>query len=112
MRPRAGVRWSVSIALAVVASFLSKAPADDVFTTKDVAPKESYELHFLGCKLEGDPTSTKRLGVFQLIWTADEPTKLLVGVSPDGKKVVPVTDFVVHIATGTIPFKGIYPLPP
>jgi hypothetical protein len=77
-----------------------------------VAPRDSYELHYLGCKADGGPNPNKneRIGIFQLIWKADAPTEFLAVVSSDGKTVVPTPDFVVHLEPGVVHETGIYPL--
>lgn len=86
--------------------------ADDVFTSKLVAPKDSYELHYLGCKVDDAPKTNRYIGIFQLIWKADARTEFLAIVSPDGKTVVPPHDFVVHLKPGFVHETGIYPLAP
>ena len=76
-----------------------------------MAPKDLYELHYLGCKADAPPNANGRVGIFQLIWKADAPTEFLAIASSDGKTVVPTTDFVVHLEPGTVHETGIFPLP-
>jgi hypothetical protein len=90
--------------------FCTQAFADNVFTSQLVAPRDSYELHYLGSKAGAAPNTTGRIGIFRLIWKADAPTEFLAIVSPDGKTVVPTPDFVVHLAPGFVHQTGIIPL--
>jgi len=104
-------RLSDRLRYILTALFLcTQAFADDVFTSKLVAPKDSYDLHYLGCKADAAPNTNGRTGIFQLIWKADAPTEFLAVVSSEGKTVVPTTDFVVHLKPGVVHETGIYHL--
>ncbi len=111
MNLRIHFRLSDRLRYIFVALFLCiQAYGDDVFTSKLVAPKDSYELHYLGCKADHALDTQGRIGIFQLIWKADAPTEFLAIVSSDGKKVVPTPDFVVHLEPGIVHDTGIYHL--
>ena len=64
------------------------------------APKESYELQFLGCKLTKDKNSRSHTGLFLFIWKGEKATQVLAYFSPHTKTFHPFPSFGIHYASG------------
>ena len=64
------------------------------------APKDFYELRYIGCKLTDDKYSHSHEGIFVFIWKGEKATQILAYASPDRKVITPFPSFSIHDKSG------------
>jgi len=88
------------IVLCFVVLSCFRAFGTDQYTMKNVAPKEHYELRYLGCKLRKEGHYQWHEGIFLLIWKSDKATKILAYSNPDQKSFRLQPVFALHHDSG------------
>jgi len=63
-------------------------------------PPSSYELRFLGCKLNKANDDKTHLGIFVFTWKGKNPVRILTLPQTDKKVFYPLDDFRVHEGSG------------
>jgi hypothetical protein len=72
-----------------------------------VVPRDSYELRFLGCKLNEVSDNKKHIGIFVFIWKGKDPIRIKSIPSSDKKTFRPSPDFRAHEGSEWISVGGI-----
>jgi hypothetical protein len=96
------------LVLALVSLSIGHLFGDAIQPGEKVVPQDSYELRFLGCKLNEVADNKKHIGIFVFIWKSQNPIRIRSIPSSDKKTFRPFLDFRAHEGSEWISVGGIY----
>jgi hypothetical protein len=93
---------SLWLALALASFLLSglRVFGDDHQAASKTVSQDSYELRFLGCKLNSNTNLQTHTGIFLFIWKGQNPIKILTYPSTGKETFDPYPSFRVHYESG------------